>query len=991
MPLPERAFDFFAVGKLPAPALPISEAGAVLSALGLSGELRELGSQQDQNFLIHGERAGVLKLANPAFPERDTLAQDAAADRVAEAFGQLRVARVLRRDGELVRAVVHTSAGELVARVLELLPGGTYVDQPWLSPSVAARMGQIAARISIALDGFEHTGLERRLQWDLRSADQVIELLGPSITDETEREAVTQAARSAWAVVADLAEDLPVQAGHFDLTDDNLVRGADGLPDGVIDFGDVSRSWRVAELAVTLSGLLHHTGPMVESTRAAVRAFHALRPLAEVEVRALWPLVVLRGAVLVASGRQQAALDASNDYATSALDREWRIFEAATSVPLPVMTALLLDALGLPAGPIIPSVETQEPSVEPQEPSVETQEPSGEPQDPSGEPRRNHGVLAADVPALLDVSVTSPSTDNGTWLSSDLADRLAATTHFAAAPWATPRLPHTRVLSPDAPATVPTSLTLWSATARTLTAPWPGRAVTNQTEVRLTGGTFDLVLTPAQPRTVPVAPPHALEAGATLLTFTGRVEVQLLRPGLDVPLLVPSDVAPGWLAMTTDPAPLLGLAPTPEFEADLLTRREAHVADVQEHYYADPPQIERGWRATLVDTGGRTYLDMVNNVTSVGHAHPRITAAVTAQLARLNTNSRFHYGALPRFAEALAATLPAGLDHVFLVNSGSEATDLAIRLAMAATGRRDIVALAEAYHGWTYASDAVSTSVADNPNALSTRPAWVHTVEAPNSYRGRLRDAAASGYGPQAADDIRALAASGHAPAGFIAESLQGNAGGITLPDGYLAQVYDAVREVGGVAIADEVQVGYGRLGEWFWGFQQQGVVPDIVAVAKSMGNGHPLGAVITTRAIAEAYRAGGYFFSSTGGSPVSATVGLTVLDIIHDEGLQENARIVGARLKAGLEGLAARHACVGTVHGVGLYLGLELVADRDARTPDARLTRDLCERLRQLGVIMQPTGDHGNVLKIKPPLVVTAEEVDFFVATVDRALGELS
>jgi 4-aminobutyrate aminotransferase-like enzyme/Ser/Thr protein kinase RdoA (MazF antagonist) len=953
MPLPSQPFDFFAHGELPAPSLTSDEVAAVLDVLGVNGAVSGLGSQQDQNFLIDG--VGVLKLANPAFPERDTLAQDAAAEQVATMFPDLRVARVLRRDGDVVRAVVQTSAGELVARVIELLPGGTFVDQPWLSPAVAARMGRIAAQVSLALADFDHPGLERRLQWDLRSAADVVALLAPAIGDAVEREAVTSAAAAAWAEVAAIADSLPVQAGHFDLTDDNLVRGADGLPDGVIDFGDVSRSWRVAELAVTLTGLLHHTGPLAETVLAAVRGFHALRPLTPEEVDVLWPLVVLRGAVLVASGRQQAALDESNDYAVSALDREWQIFAAATSVPTAVMTALLRDALGM-ATPSAPA----------------------------------SGRLATDVPEIIDVSVTADATNDGAWQDADLADRLANEHDFAAALWATPRLTDTQVLSAETPATVPTSLTLWSATERTLTAPWDGRVEVGDGELRLVGGPFDLVLTLGQSGTVPGVPAGSLSARSPLLTFTGRLEVQLARPGHQVPLLVGSDLAPGWLALTADPAPLLGLAATAAASDDLLARREAHVADVQEHYYANPPRIERGWRTTLIDTGARTYLDMVNNVTSVGHAHLRITAAVAAQLARLNTNSRFHYGALPRFAEALTATLPDGLDQVFVVNSGSEATDLAIRLAMAATGRRDIVALTEAYHGWTYASDAVSTSVADNPNALTTRPEWVHTVEAPNSYRGRLRDADASGYGPKAAADIRALAAAGRPVAGFIAESLQGNAGGIALPDGYLAEVYAAVREVGGVAIADEVQVGYGRLGEWFWGFQQQGVTPDIVAVAKSMGNGHPLGAVITTRAIAEAYRTGGYFFSSTGGSPVSATVGLTVLDIIATEGLQENARVVGARLKAGLEALAARHTCVGTVHGVGLYLGLELVADRDARTPDAALTRDLCERLRQLGVIMQPTGDHGNVLKIKPPLVVTADEVDFFVAMVDRTLNEL-
>ncbi len=1010
MSLPTSPFDFIDAGALPAPSLSLAEAAKALAQLGLAGELSQLGSQQDQNFLISDDQGpfAVLKLANPAFPEADTLAQDAAAERVALAHPDLRIADLLQRGGAAVRAVVATSQGPLVARALSFLSGGTFVDQPWLSPVVAARMGRIAAQVSLALDGFEHPGLERRLQWDLRCSAEVVELLAPAVTDPAERAAVLVAAREAWAAVTAVADQLPVQPGHFDLTDDNLVRGTDGLPDGVIDFGDVSISWRVAELAVTLSGLLHHTGPLIETVLAAVRGFHEMRGLSDAEVEALWPLVVLRAAVLVASGRQQTALDSDNSYAASALDREWRIFAAAASLPLPVMTGAIRNALGM-----APSAAAV-----------------------------TGGPLIAETPTTIDLGVAADSANDGAWLEPGLADRLAADLAadlsgvVVAAAWGTPRLSESTPLRAQAPATVATSLTLWAQTPLALTAPWSGTVTTTGTttghRLVLSGGAFDLIVTstdsnPAPPTqtgdgsspaahngdgslpaaqngtvplsaaqkgTVPVEGDGSdlAPSGSTLTTIIGRVEVQLVRPGMAVPLLVPADEAPGWLALTADPAALFGLTPSVPWDqsAELLAGRACHVASVQEHYYANPPEMERGWRAQLVDTGARAYLDMVNNVTTVGHAHPRITAAVSAQLSRLNTNSRFHYAALPTFAEALAATLPAGLDQVFLVNSGSEATDLAIRLAMAATGRRDIVAAAEAYHGWTYASDAVSTSVADNPNALTSRPDWVHTVEAPNSYRGRLRDAQSQGYGPAAAARIRELAASGVAPAGFIAESISGNAGGIVLPDGYLAQVYAAVREAGGLAIADEVQVGYGRLGDWFWGFQQQDVTPDIVAVAKSMGNGHPLGAVITTREVAEAYRAGGYFFSSTGGSPVSATVGLTVLNIIRDEELQANAREVGARLKAGLVELAARHACVGTVHGWGLYLGLELVADRGTRAPDPTLTRDLCERLRQLGVIMQPTGDHGNVLKIKPPLVVSSTEVDFFVAMIDRALGEL-
>jgi 4-aminobutyrate aminotransferase-like enzyme len=373
----------------------------------------------------------------------------------------------------------------------------------------------------------------------------------------------------------------------------------------------------------------------------------------------------------------------------------------------------------------------------------------------------------------------------------------------------------------------------------------------------------------------------------------------------------------------------------------------------------------------------------------VGHSHPRIAATAERQLRLLNTNSRFNYEAIAEFGARLAELAPDPLDTVFLVNSGSEAADLAIRLALVSTGLADMVAMSEAYHGWTYASDAVSTSVADNPNALHTRPDWVHTVPAPNPYRGRHRGADAGRYGPEAAAIIDDLAASGRPPAGFIAEAYYGNAGGMPLPDGYLDTVYAAVRRHGGLAIADEIQVGYGRLGHWFWGFEQQGVVPDIISVAKAVGNGVPVAAVITSRAVADRYRDAGYFFSSTGGSPLSSRIGLCVLDIIRDEQLQENARVVGAHLKARLEELAQRHQIIGAVHGHGLYLGVEFVRDRTTLEPAARETAAICDRMLDLGVVIQPTSDRMNVLKVKPPLCLDESGADFFVDTLDRVLSE--
>jgi 4-aminobutyrate aminotransferase-like enzyme len=379
---------------------------------------------------------------------------------------------------------------------------------------------------------------------------------------------------------------------------------------------------------------------------------------------------------------------------------------------------------------------------------------------------------------------------------------------------------------------------------------------------------------------------------------------------------------------------------------------------------------------------------MVNNVASLGHSHPGVARAASRQLRRLNTNSRFNYGSVVEFSARLSELLPAELDTVFLVNSGSEAVDLALRIALAATGRPDVLAVGEAYHGWTLASDAVSTSIADNPNALDTRPDWVHTVDAPNGYRGRYRGDDVGRYADDAVEAIHRLAAEGRPLAAFIAEAYYGNAGGMALPDGYLARVYAAVRESGGLAIADEVQVGLGRLGEWFWGFEQQQVVPDIVTMAKALGNGYPIGAVVTSRQVAERYRSQGYFFSSAGGSPVSSEVGLAVLDALRDERLQQNAREVGSHLKARLTRLAEKHEIIGAVHGSGLYLGVELVRDRITREPATRETAAICERMLELGVVIQPTGDRLCVLKTKPPLCLDRQSADYFVDTLDHVLS---
>ena len=963
-------FNFLEQPELPAPQVSAAQAEQLLAThYGITGRAESLGSQQDKNFLVFdasGAQLGVLKIANPAFTAVELEAQDAAAQLIADAQPEARVSIPLPNlAGQPYTAVPDLLDGPAYVRLLRYLPGGTLVDHGYLSPDVVTGMGKLAGQVSRALADFAHPGLDRVLQWDLRHGKAVVDKLISHVADAVQRDRIANAAAKAWLRIEPLSDALPRQAVHLDLTDANIVvtRADSGAhrPDGIIDFGDLSDTWAVSELAITMSSVLGHPGTRPASIVPGLKAFHAVRPLTEPEVQAVWPMIVLRTAVLLVSDAQQAALDPDNPYVTEQTDAQWRMFEQATSVPIDVMTAVIRAALGMPV------------AIEPLSGALVT------------------GLNPASI-VTLDLSPTSAVFDRGMFGVAVEVDAARSAVRDGAALVVTrsgeARLTRAPFLSADSPEVVAIGVGLWPAHATTLAAPWPGDVLRDGHTVAVRGEHYVVSVTDC----VAVAGDR-VEAGAPFATIDEDAWATVMVRPVDAPVasaFSTPELAAGWLAVTRDPRPLLGLAAeSPDSERNLLARRDESFARVQEHYYREPPQIERGWRHYLMSTSGRVYLDMVNNVTVLGHANSRVADAANRQLRRLNTNSRFNYEAVVEFSERLADTLPAALDTVFLVNSGSEASDLALRLAMAATGRRDVLAVREAYHGWTYATDAVSTSTADNPNALATRPDWVHTVESPNSFRGKYRDGAVSGYAVDAVRQVEDMVAAGRAPAAFICEPVYGNAGGMALPDGYLADVYAAVRAHGGLAVADEVQVGYGRLGHWFWGFHQQGVVPDIVSVAKSTGNGYPLGAVITSRAVAEAFSAQGYFFSSTGGSPLSCAIGLTVLDVLADEDLQGNALRVGEHLKTRLLGLRDRHPIVGTVHGTGLYLGVELIRDVDTLTPAAEETAAICDRMLDLGVVIQPTGDHLNILKTKPPLCIDVAGADFYVDALDRVFTE--
>ncbi len=421
----------------------------------------------------------------------------------------------------------------------------------------------------------------------------------------------------------------------------------------------------------------------------------------------------------------------------------------------------------------------------------------------------------------------------------------------------------------------------------------------------------------------------------------------------------------------------------------LLSRRRAHIGPSLSISYKQPLHIVRGWRQFLYDPDWRAYLDCVNNVAHVGHAHPRVTSAIAEQSARLNTNTRYLHELILEYSERLAATLPDPLSVVYLVCSGSEANELALRLARAHTHRRDVVVLDAAYHGNTNALIDLSPYKYDGPGGAG-RPAWVHQAKMPDVYRGPHAGAdPGARYAEYVAAAVEEAKGNGGVAA-FFAESALGCGGQIILPPGYFAVSYAAVRAAGGVCVADEVQTGFGRAGTHFWMFETQGVTPDIVTLGKPIGNGHPMGAVITTPEIARSFANGMEYFNTFGGNPVSCAAGLAVLDVIREEQLQENARDTGADLLARLRDLARKHESIGDVRGHGLFIGIEFVRDRAVRTPDAAIASAAVERIKEAGVLLSTDGPDHNVIKIKPPMCFTREDGGTVVEQLDRVLEEL-
>lgn len=423
---------------------------------------------------------------------------------------------------------------------------------------------------------------------------------------------------------------------------------------------------------------------------------------------------------------------------------------------------------------------------------------------------------------------------------------------------------------------------------------------------------------------------------------------------------------------------------------EILAIRRRHVGRNLSVSYSEPLKIVRGKGQYLFDADGRRYLDLVNNVCHVGHCHPHVVAAGQRQMAELNTNTRYLHDHLAEYALRLSATFPDPLSVCFFVCTGTEANDLALRLARTHTHTKEILVLEHAYHGHSPSLIEIGTYKCEGPGGEGLA-AHAHKVAMPDPYRGPHRGPDAGWrYGDEVGRIVAELERKDRPPGAFMAESLIGCGGQVIPAPGFMPEAYAAVRAAGGVCIADEVQVGFGRVGSHFWAFEALNVVPDIVTLGKPIGNGHPMAAVVTTPEIAESFFTGMEYFNTFGGNPVSCAIGLAVLEVIESEGLQEHARLLGGQFLHGFREMAPRHPLIGDVRGLGLFLGVELVRDHQTLEPADTEASAVIDAMRDRGFLLSTDGPLHNVIKIKPPMVLTADDVDAVLLNIDEVLSEI-
>ena len=1009
-------------------AQPATEAEAVRLArelYGLEASARALPGEYDDNFHLRtsDSRAYVLKVMHPAREQSFIDMQCRALVHLAERAPHLSLPRVVRNlKGELFASIPGAEGSARLVWLLTFVDGRVLAEVRPHSPELLGNLGRFLGEMDAALQTFSHPAAYRELKWDSSRAGWIKSIL-QHVADAKQRALVERFLALYEAEVVPVLPRLRRSVIYGDANDHNvLVSEPWPLPRkvaSVIDFGDMHHGLIVSEPAIAAAyAILGKKDPLPVAT-AIVAGYHGAFPLDEMELSAFYALIGARLAVSVTNSAHRKTVKPDDPYVTVSEAPAWEALERLGKIHPRFAYYTFRAACGLPP---VPHGEKLKRWLE-----------------------ANGGcassILESDLriapSVVFDLSVGSTflGADLGASVTPAVTEKIFHEIKRAGAVAGIGRYDEARLVytSPlfgasgnptDERRTIHLGIDLFVEPGTPIRAPLDGvvSILANNSAPLDYGPLVILRHEIGEGEEFFTVFGHLTKDTLTGLTVGQRIArgenfarvgatsenggwaphvhfqiiLDLLGLGADFPGVAYASQRGVWTALSPDPNLLLGIptdrfpAKEPEF-SETLAKRRALLGKNVSISYERPLKIVRGWMQYLYDDTGRAYLDVYNNVPLVGHGHPRVVKAVQEQLALLNTNTRYLHDNVNRYAERLTRLLPEPLRVCYFVNSGSEANELALRLARAHTGREDVIVLEHAYHGHTSTLVDISPYKFDGPGGRRKKP-WVHVAPLADDYRGPYRRddrQAGAKYARHVEEILDRTRAEGRGVAAYIAETLPSVGGQIVFPQGYLAEVYRHVRTAGAVCIADEVQVGFGRLGTHFWGFETQGVVPDIVVLGKPIGNGFPLAAVVTTPEIANSFDNGMEFFSTFGGNPVACAAGLAVLDVLEEEQLQRRALRVGTYLMNGLKALQGQHALIGDVRGSGLFLGVDLVLDRDTREAAPGQAAYVVNRLRECGILTGTDGPHHNVIKLRPPLVFTETDADLFVKTFDSILQE--
>ena len=995
------------------PHLPLTDATALAERLyGVRAVASDLPSERDQNILLRTEAGEcfVLKLANVA-ERREVLEAECAVMRHLEPCGL--APRLIRTiDGAEI-----AQHGPCFVRLISALPGTTLGTAPLHTDALRRDLGRALGRVDRALATFDHAAFHRDFHWDLANADRVVRTNLPLVADTAIAAGITKLAAYHAAHVVPMLADFRQGVIHSDANDYNvLVDESRQTVTGIFDFGDMVYSHLVNDVAIAMAYVALAAPDPLAAAAAVLSGYHETHPLTEPEIEALFSLMCMRLCVSACMAAKQSAERPGDDYL--------RISQGPLATTLPVLAAIhprfahytFRDACGLSPVPHAPRITAwlakHTASFAPLVGS-DLRSANVAPIDLSAGSPLVSSDARENVPAELDRRIQRVLAEQGATIGAGGYDE-------ARLIYAWPNEP-----AASEPRTIHMGFDLSLAAGSPLYAPLDG--VVHGFEDAVGHHDYGPVIV-LRHRTDDADPVEfyslyghltrdsldGLRVGQTIAKgavfarvgsaptngdWWPHVHLQLVTDMLDVPCNVDGAVRASqrrvWRSLSPDPNLMLGIpaaklphrTPAPAIAAS----RHARIGgNLSVSYGARPLNIVRGYKQYLYDDAAHRFIDGYNNVAHVGHGHPRVVRAVSEQLAVLNTNTRYLQEQLTQYAEQLTALLPPSLSVCYFTASGSEANELALRLARVHTGARDLIVMDSAYHGHTTTLIDISPYKHAGPGGAGA-PDWVHVSPTPDVFRMRgAHSDPGAWFASQVGEVITALATKGRRLSGYIAETCPSVGGQIMMPEGFLRDVYARVRAAGGLCIADEVQTGFGRLGTHFWAFEAQAVTPDIVVLGKPIANGYPMGAVITTRAIAESFDNGMEFFSTFGGSTAACVAGSTTLQVVIDEGLQQNALVVGERLLGGLRPLMGEFEIVGDVRGSGLFIGVELVRDRKTLEPAPAEATFVVDRMRARGVLVGTDGPYHNVIKIRGPMPLTLADADRVVDALACSLREL-